>query len=205
MAHALRLALLLCFCSACVSTPKPGEEEALPMVFEDPSADDDGKDAPQFCNETGKKGDELAKCREQNRSIGAAYEEDAKKREPWYAFPAASWASAPEVPEDRVVPVKKEREAVAKLDQAAFAPLSTTELEFYTGGRAVPAGLQPFLVRGLLFYRQTGAFRVFQNDGAIFVKHDSLGHDATSETRSAVVVFLPQAPKHVYVDCSLIE
>jgi hypothetical protein len=196
--------LALYAAAGCVAKHEPSAtEDALPEVdVEDPDPDKD-TDSPKFCNPAGKQGAELDKCLEFNETFYKKFDDDAKKREPWFNFTPDSWASVDELDEKYVLKVIAETEAVQRLEKAPYVELSPGDVERFTGHAAAFAGMKPFLVRGLLYHRATGAFSVFEKDQSILVRHDSIGDETIKETRSAVVVFLSAAPKTVYVDCGV--
>lgn len=203
----LRLAALFLFTGplmACVSG-RPAGDGYLEGI-RDPDPDEDSRSGqPQFCNVTGKTGADREACVAHNRSLYQSFNDEAKKREPWFNFAPDGWAQSPEVPDDKVLAVVKETEAVQKLDQVPFVELKPADVTHYTGKGAQFPGLKPYLVRALVYFKNTGTFHVYQKDQAILVQHDSLGPDAPPEQRSAVVVFLASAPQNVYVDCGLLE
>lgn len=186
------------------TTSRPAGDPLADLDVEDPDPDQD-TDLPKFCNPTGKQGDDLKKCYEQNESLYKEFDDEAKKREPWFNFTPDSWASSEEIDSKHVLKVVKEPEAVAKLEGAPIVELTPTEVEFFAGKQTTFPGLKPFLVRGLLYFRDTGAFAVYTKEEAILVHHDSHGATTPNETRSAVVVFLTQKPKDVFVDCGVGE
>ena len=191
--------IALCSLAAALTGCVTGSNE-----FEDPNPDTD-RGGPQFCNPTGKTGAALTACKAQNLSLYKNFDDEAKKREPWFDFAPDGWAAAKEVDNVLVMAVVREDEARAKLEAAAFVALTPTDVEFYTGKRAETADRSPYLVRGLRYYKNTGVFKVYEKDRAILVQHDSEGLEVPDETRSAVVVLLKSPPTHVYVQCGVVE
>lgn len=175
----------------------------LDITDPDPAEHDDK--TPPFCNPNSKQGDELRKCYEHNDSLYKGFEDEAKKREPWFNFASDSWLQAKEVEGQFVLPVIKEDEAVAKLANEAVVELSPAEAQTYSGKAATFPGRKPYLVRALLYFRDTGSFSVFEKDQAIFIRHDSIGTSNPGEKRTAVVAYLTFKPKQVYVDCQMTE
>jgi hypothetical protein len=173
----------------------------------DPGPDQDGpgSDEVNFCSVTGKTGAARDQCLAHNRAINQTFRDEATKREPWFHFVPDGWSQTPELDRRFVVPVVDDQEAVKKLEAVPFAELTAADVQRYTGKAAQFAGRKPFLVRALLYYRETGTFHVYAKDQAILVQHDSFGKDTPDETRSAVVVFLSAVPQSVYVDCGLSE
>jgi hypothetical protein len=180
------------------------EDELLPEVsVEDPDPEKDGA-GPAFCNPTGKQGEDLRRCNEANAALDKSFDDEAKKREPWFNFTPDSWEGSKELDQKFVASVVKEDEAVKRLEAAPLVELSGTEAQYFTGKAALP-GVKPYLVRALMYFKETGNFAVFEKDQAIYVRHDSLGNATPSERRSAVVVYLAYKPKQVYVDCQVAE
>ncbi len=200
--------LALCFslvsATGCVSTEK-SDPNALPELdVQDPDPEKD-KGGPQFCNPTGKSGDELKKCYEHNEQIYGEFDAEAKQREPWFNFTPESWVTSKELDPKFIFNVTQEAEAVKKLETAPFVELSASDVQHYTGKAASFPGAKPYLLRGLIYFKDTGSFSVFEKDESVYVRHDSLGSSTPKETRSAVVVFLAFKPKTVYVDCQVAE
>jgi hypothetical protein len=194
--------------SACMTAPKHDEGElASPeeLGVEDPDPEEETVDQPAFCNPTGKKGEDLRKCYEHNETLYKDFDEEAKKREPWFNFTPDSWAQSPEVDAKHVFPVVHEAEAIKRLEAVPLVELTAQEVQRFTGKAPLGGALKPYLVRGLVYFRQTGAFAVFQKNGNILVRHDSIGGSTPPESRSAVVVYLDFKPKEVYVDCGVAE
>lgn len=210
-AHALSiLSFAALLAAGCVSGHKnnamDGELQAVDVEDPDPEKD---KAGPQFCNPTGKAGVELQKCYEHNETLYKSFDEEAKKREPWYNFTPDSWVTSKEIDPKYVEPVVKEDEAVKKLEASPLIELSAQDAKYFGGKEVQFPGMKPYLVRGLMFYKDSGAFEVFEKDQAIYVRHDSLGDEkakgALTERRTAVILWLPYKPKQVYVDCQVSE
>lgn len=200
----LLFALPLLGTGACVSAEK-SDPNALPEIdVEDPDPEKD-KGGPEFCNPTGKTGADLKKCYEHNEQIYGQFEAEAKEREPWFNFTPESWMTSTEVDPKFVFNVTQDDEAVKKLEAQPFYELTAAEAQHFTGKAASFPGTKPYLLRGLMYYKETGSFSVFEKDGSVFVRHDSLGGSTPKETRAAVVAFLPFKPKVVYVDCQVAE
>ena len=171
----------------------------------DPTADAQA-DLPAFCNPTGRQGPDLQQCLAKNAAIYRTFDDDAKKREPWYNFPVDSWVDSREVDQAQVLPVAaREGEAVKRLEQAPLVELTASEAQAFTGKADSPKGLKPYLVRGLYLFRDTGGFTVFTKEQAILIRHDSVGSASPKEHRTAVVVYLGFKPKSVFVDCHVAE
>ena len=177
-------------------------DSGVEITYPDP---DDDKDAPKFCNPTGKKGQDLIKCYEFNDNIYQSFNDEAKKREPWFNFAPDNWVDGAELDPSRIVAVTKVEEAVAKLETVSFVEISLLEVEQLTGQKASVEELKPFLVRSLVYFDDTGNFSVFEKNGSILVRHDSIGTTIPAEKRSGLVVFLATPPKEVYVDCQVAE
>lgn len=185
------------------SVPSP---DALGVVDPDPDAEVDAQ-ASKLCNPTGKSGEALSKCYEQNETVYKQFDEDAKKREPWFSFPSDSWAESQELDPKLIVKLAPQHEpaAVKRLENEPAVELSESEVAQLTGKAEKVAGLKPYLVRGLFYFRDTGNFAVYRKSGAILVQHDSVGTTMPRENRSGVVVYLPEKPKQIFVDCSVTE
>lgn len=82
--------------------------------------------------------------------------------------------------------------------------VSAAQAEQFSGGKYHGAGI-PFLVRAVCLNKETGAFEVVQKGAILFVSHSSLGHSAVPMKRQVLIVDLLQAPRNVYVDCSMAE
>ncbi len=189
--------------SGCVSDKS--HEGSLPELdVQDPDPEKD-KAGPDFCNPTGKTGAELTKCYEHNEGLYKEFDEEAKEREPWFNFPPDSWMESKELDEKYVLNVTAEAEAVKRLEAAPLVELAAADVQHFTGKPAAFPGKKPFLVRGLVYFKDTGTFTVFEKDQSIYVRHDSTGATTPPEKRSAVVVFLGQKPKDVFVDCQVAE
>jgi len=208
---ALVLAALACpWLAGCMATnashPETLPDPAVIAAAEDPDpATDTGQDEPQFCNPSGKQGAELAQCNKHNEALNQSFDEAAKQREPWFNFTPDSWVSSQELDAKYVVPVVRQAEAVKELEKTPLIALTSPEVEYYTGKKESFPGLQAYLVRGLMYFQQTGSFSVFEKGEAIFVRHDSIGDLTPDEKRTGVVVFLSFKPKDVYVDCQVAD
>jgi len=208
---ALVLAALACpWLVSCMATnvshPDSLPDPAVIAAAEDPDpAADVDQDEPQFCNPSGKQGVALAQCNEHNEALNQSFDEAAKQREPWFNFIPDNWVSSQELDAKYVVPVVKQAEAVKELEKTPLVQLTSPEVEYYTGKKESFPGLQAYLVRGLMYFQQTGSFSVFEKGEAIFVRHDSTGDLTPDEKRTGVVVFLSFKPKDIYVDCQVSE
>ncbi len=203
-AAALALVLTGCIHSrqAAANAETLPEPDELGVEDPDPEKDQAG---PEFCNPAGKQGEALRTCFEHNESLYSEFADEAKAREPWYNFTPDSWAMSAEVDPKYVLTVVKPDEAVKVLEAAPLVELDGPAVAYYTGKAAAFPGLKAYLVRGLMYFKNTGAFSVFQKGQAIFVRHDSTGDSTPAETRSAVVVFLAHRPNAIYVDCQVAE
>jgi hypothetical protein len=177
-------------------------DSGVEITYPDP---DDDKDAPKFCNPTGKKGQELINCYEFNDKIYQSVNDEAKKREPWFNFATDNWVDGTELDPSRLFAVTKVEEAVAKLETVSFVEISLLEVEQLTGQKASVKELKPYLLRSLVYFDDTGSFSVFEKNGSILVRHDSIGTTIPAEKRTGLVVFLATPPKEVYVDCQVAE
>lgn len=188
---------------SCVSTRgSTGEPSAV--SFHDPDPDND-PDAPQLCNPTGKTGVELASCQEHNNAYFGQFEAEAKKREPWFNFPQDSWLDSNQVDAKYLALPLQESEAITRLEAAPFIELSPADVRYFTGTETSFPGRKAYLVRGLLYAKNGGVFSVFEKNSSIYVRHEVEGASAQAETRSAVIVWLPQRPPNLYVDCQVTE
>jgi hypothetical protein len=190
-----------CLLTGCVSTRERGDS---PVTIRDPDPDND-LDAPNLCNPTGKTGAELTKCHEQNNTYFSQFEEEAKKREPWFNFPPDSWLDSAELDSKYVVPPSQEAAAVKRLEKTPFVELSPADVQDLMGKAMSIPGRKPFLVRGLLYAKDGGAFNVFEKNASVYVRHEVEGITPQSERRSALILWLPYTPKNLYVDCQVIE
>lgn len=199
---------------SCVHGPKgdttAASAESLPPSsgYDDPDPEADAKaGGPQFCNPTGKQGEDLKKCYALNDAIYRQFELEAKQREPWFNFPSDSWVNSEELDSHLVhLVTAQEAAAVKRLETVPLVELSAADVQAFTGKpTTAPAGTKPYLTRGLAFVNGTGSFSVFTKDQAIFVRYDATGMSAPAEKRTALVVYLKFVPKSVYVDCQVAE
>ncbi len=186
------------------TSPKDGE---LP----DPSKIEDDEfikqsKTPDLCNPQGKTGEDLKKCLAKNDALSQDLEDAAKKREPWFNFSKNEWSEQDLIPEAQVLTIKSDKlsQAINSLEKAAFTELSNQDLSVYTTG-TLPAGLKPFLVRGLGFKQTEGTTQVYLKQGEILVRHDAIGKVGTTEEKRPLVILLKTAPKEVFVDCQINE
>lgn len=187
--------------SGCVSTSGSGESS---LAIKDPDPEND-PDAPNLCNPAGKTGAELAKCQEKNNAYFAQFEEEAKKREPWFNFPQDSWLDSTEIDSRYVISPTRESEAITRLEKAPFVELSQSDIRELTGKDMSVPGRKAYLVRGLLYAKDKGAFNVFEKNSSVYVRHEVEGVNPQTEKRSALILWLPYTPKNLYVDCQVIE
>lgn len=197
-------ALMMAACSTTEKYNNSALASPEELAIQDPEPDEVG-DQPVFCNPTNKTGEELRKCYEYNESLYKVFDDEAKKREPWFNFTPDSWVQSPEIERRFVVPVLNESEAIKRLETTPSIELSPAEAQQLTGKAPVEGGRKPYLVRALLYYRETGAFSVFTKAGSILVSHESIGSSIPPETRSALVVYLDFKPKEIFVDCGVVE
>jgi hypothetical protein len=192
--------VILCGCVSGGS--KKTNDSGVELTYPDP---DDDKNTPAFCNPTGKKGPELVKCYEVNEAIYQAVNDEAKKREPWFNFAPDNWVESTELDPGLIYAVVKLDEAIVRLEQTELIELDALQVEKLSGKKPVATDLKPYLVRGLAYFEQTGSFSVFEKGEAILVRHDSTGATIPDEKRTALIVFLANKPKAVYVDCQVTE
>jgi hypothetical protein len=197
----LSLALLSSLQHGCVSVARKEDSQ---VAVRDPDPDND-LDAPNLCNPTGKSGAELAKCQDQNNAYFAQFEEEAKKREPWFNFPQESWLDSTELDSKYVVSPVRESEAVKRLEKTPFVELSQVDIKELTGKEISVPGRRAYLVRGLLYAKDGGAFNVFEKNSSVYVRHEVEGVNPQTESRSALILWLPYTPKNLYVDCQVID
>ncbi len=186
----------------CVTGTTKTNDSGVEITYPDPN---DDKDTPKFCNPTGKKGPELVKCYEFNDAIYQSVNDEAKKRESWFNFAPDNWVDSTELDPRRLLQVVKVQEAVAKLETQAFVEISLAEAEYFSGLKPEILSLKPFLVRSLVYFEETGNYSVFEKNGSILVRHDSIGNTIPAEKRTGLIVFLASQPKAVYVDCQVTE
>ena len=114
---------------------KVDDNQAVPPVAElgivdpDPSQDK----GPEFCNPSGRQGDDLKRCHQQNESLYKEFTEEAKRREPWFNFAGEGWLQSQELDGKFVVPVVSESLAIAKLERTQI-----TELNNNCRSQAIP-------------------------------------------------------------------
>ncbi len=197
--------------AACHTTKQPHASEELesdPRILAAHDPDPDNDKGPEFCNPAGKAGAALQACHAHNDAIYKEFENDAKAREPWFNFPPDSWADSKEVPTAHIVTVpagpnseaaveRLAKEAIIELDNDSAAKMA---------GRPAPAGVtgqRPFLLRGLVYLRENGSFRVYEKGQAVLVRHDSSGDPTTTESRAPIIVYLPFKPSELFVDCQI--
>jgi hypothetical protein len=74
-------------------------------------------------------------------------------------------------------------------------------------GRPLPnmPGTEPYLIRSVYFYKESGSYYVATLDGNLWVSHASLGHTLPPMTRRVLVIQLKQKPEEVYVTASMAE
>jgi hypothetical protein len=193
--------VLSCLLTGCVSTRERGDS---PVTIRDPDPDND-LEAPNLCNPTGKTGAELVKCQEQNNQYFSQFEEEAKKREPWFNFPPDSWLDSTELDSKYVMSPSQEADAVKWLEKAPFVELSSADVKNLTGKATSVPGRKAYLVRSLLYAKDGGAFNVFEKNASVYVRHEVEGITPQTERRSALILWLPFMPKNLYVDCQVIE
>ena len=199
----LMMASLVLSHLGCVSGGnKKTNDSGVEITYPDPA---DDKDTPKFCNPTGKKGPELIKCYEFNDAIYQSVDDEAKKREPWFNFAPDNWVDGTELDPRRIFAVKKVEQAVARLESVPFVEISMAEVEQLSGQKPDIEGLKSFLVRSLVYFEETGNYSVFEKNGSILVRHDSIGTTIPAEKRTGLIVFLANPPKAVYVDCQVTE
>jgi hypothetical protein len=195
------LGLLFLACISCVSSDKIRTNAAGVEV----TYPDEGVRSPEFCNPTGKKGQDLKQCYEFNESFYKSFDDEARQREPWFNFPSDSWAESDEVDQKYVYTVTKEQEAVSRLEQDPVVELTPAEVEQLSGIKTEIPGHKPYLLRALYYFRETGSFAVYVQGDAVMVRHDSVGSTTPKETRSAVIVYRPVKPIVLFVDCQVTE
>lgn len=71
--------------------------------------------------------------------------------------------------------------------------------------KASSKGTTPYLVRGLFLNESTGAYSVIRLPNALWIDHGSLGKNPVKMKRQALIVFIKQQPKQVFVTCSMAE
>ena len=142
----------------------------------------------------------LPACRD-NRATTAA--------DPWTRYPTMEFISADncrDIPADQyALVVRKEGEALEKLDSSPWVKVSDAEAKAYTGKILGGAGSELVLLRALALNEGNGAFEVAWRAGEVRVHHGCLGRSAVPQTRRAVIARLPASPSQVYVDCSMAQ
>jgi hypothetical protein len=156
-------------------------------------------------------------------TLGASVEpEDDASRAAWLdvaieepTAPPDTWSSLPEadpladpLPSEFVSEVRTSefRRAMAKLVDTPAVSISRCEANRLSATPLEAAeGRSPFLMRGLMFSRQTGRFEVSEQDRTVWVAHGSLGGTGIPLRRWPVIAMLVAAPERVYVSASLAE
>ncbi len=109
----------------------------------------------------------------------------------------------------QVVSVTFQETAQAMLQEAPFVELEPKQAaEFLGGTLPTTAGLEtrPFLVRSVILGSNTGGLgATLHKDGSLHLGFGCLGRHPLPMVRKAVVVLLTQAPKEVYLTCSMAE
>ncbi len=174
----------------------------LGVVDPDPSR----YNGPEFCNPTGRQGNDLKRCLDQNEGLYKEFAEEAKRREPWFNFAGDGWADSQELESKYVLQVQSNAAAgvVKRLEQVPVVELAEAEVNQITGKAADFAGRKPYLVRALMYHQDSGRFAVFEKGQDIFVRHDSTGAATQAEHRTGVVIFLPFKPNNVFIDCQVL-
>ena len=116
-------------------------------------------------------------------------------------------ADAVEVPRSAIceVSASKRQLAVSRLDAAPAIALDASAAITYVGACAHPTtGRTLYLVRAVFGHGGTGSFSVHSLGPDLYVEHGSLGGFDTY-TRSALVLSLPEPPKHVLIIVSIDE
>jgi len=84
--------------------------------------------------------------------------------------------------------------------------LSETEASRLVGTTVTPdPGMTFYLLRAVYLNEGTGTFYVSQRGEDLNVHHGCLGRHAAPMKRAAVIVQLREAPREVYVTCSMAE
>lgn len=89
-----------------------------------------------------------------------------------------------------------------KIVSYPFEDLSTL---LGVGGMCAPVNYRVFLVRAVYLSPETGGFSAYFEDGILWVRHECLGNRPEEMKRSALVVALREAPREVYVSCTMDE
>jgi len=179
---------------------KVASASELGVVDPDPSR----YSGPEFCNPTGRQGNDLKRCLDQNEALYKEFAEEAKRREPWFNFAGEGWVDSQELEGKYVIAVQDPAGAVKRLEQAPIVELTTPEVNQITGKATDFAGRKPYLVRALMYHQDSGRFAVFEKGQDIFVRHDSTGPATQKEIRTGVVIFLPFKPVNVFIDCQVL-
>ncbi|MBM4251105.1 MAG: hypothetical protein FJ146_03980 [Deltaproteobacteria bacterium] len=200
--------LSLCLASIILSCTHPKSDDSgkiasaseLGVVDPDPSR----YSGPEFCNPTGRQGNDLKRCLDQNEGLYKEFAEEAKRREPWFNFAGEGWVESQELDDKYVIAVQDPAVAVKKLEQSSVVELTVPEVNQITGRSTDFAGRKPYLVRALMYHKDSGRFAVFEKGQDIFVRHDSTGPASQKEHRTAVVLFLPFKPVNIFIDCQVL-
>lgn len=94
--------------------------------------------------------------------------------------------------------------AVSLLEKSALIEISPSEARQFVGEALGKGEGKIYLVRGLYYHHQTGAFRITGDGTRLFVHHGSLGREAPIH-KTAIAVRLRVAPSDIYVWASLAE
>jgi len=91
-------------------------------------------------------------------------------------------------------------DARQRLEAVAAVELNSREVRAFTGRKVRPRiGTRPYLVRALRFTDRSQGFTVYvRRDGSLRTLCGAMGSGPAPRENYALVVFLHQAPKHVY-------
>ncbi len=177
--------------------------EGFEVIYvEDPDPEQDNN-LPRPCNPSGKTGAQLQSCLNHNEQIYEPMDREAIAREPWYRFSNDNWLSVVELDSKFVFPVSNVEGAIEKLETVSIVELSPKEAASLTRKSDSFQDKKPYLVRGLAIDPVKGHFNVYLKNDALLVMHQSIGESVKNETRLPIVVWLPQKPARIYIDCQV--
>jgi len=134
------------------------------------------------------------------------------ERDAWYRnlpsnLPQAWDSQWQELPSDRIVPIPRANQhiAIELLESVSWSALNPDDIDRLVSQYSKPMGFKPYLVRALSLNEGTGSYKVKIFQRNVFIHHGSLGRSAVSMKRQAIVLYLSEDPKEVYVTCSMHE
>lgn len=98
-------------------------------------------------------------------------------------------------------------DAIDRLERESFVVLTAAEIAYFGDSTwRCPTPRRTILVRGVLFWRGTGGFRVYEHrSGVLEVEHGSLGHSVPPPERQPILVCVAAPPTEVCVSAGVAE